>query len=84
FTFDEVGATIVLIGVCDIDCTDLDLGVYDLDGQEIDSDVEVDDRPVVEFEVTEPGEFEVIAYMATCSREPCGFAVQAFMKPASN
>lgn len=84
FTFDEAGETIILVGVCDIDCTDLDLGIYDGYGEEIDIDVEVDDRPTVEFEVIAGGTFEARAYMATCTREPCGFAVQAFRRPEGN
>jgi hypothetical protein len=30
------------------------------------------------FRVTEPGTFRVRVVMAACSREPCGFVLQAF------
>lgn len=70
-----------VIGVCDIDCSDLDLRVYDPEGDIIAIDVELDDRPVVGFDVTRPGTYDVQVYMATCSREPCGFVVQSFQTP---
>lgn len=78
YEFDVPGARIALVGVCDIDCTDLDLGVFDAYGQEIAVDIEADDRPEVNIEIYEPGVLEVHVYMAACSVQPCGFAVQAY------
>ena len=78
YEFDRPGVRIALVGVCDLDCSDLDLGVYDEYGQEIAVDVESDDRPEVNIDILEPGVLEVHVYMAACSVEPCGFAVQAY------
>lgn len=78
YTFTERGATITVVGVCDIDCTDLDVAIYDGLGQQIVEDTEPDDRPVTQFVVLEPGTFEARVHMVTCRREPCGFAVQAY------
>jgi hypothetical protein len=77
FVFDRVGFYTVR-GVCDVDCSDLDLWVLDGTGSVIDRDLRVSDRPQVRFRVTRPGSFEVVVRMAECSREPCGFVVQSF------
>lgn len=69
-----------MIGACDIDCSDLDIAVYNLDGEEIVKDVLVDDRPEVDFTITRPGKLRVVVYMAECSEAPCGFGVQTFRK----
>ncbi len=78
YEFDTPGVRVALVGVCDLDCHDLDLGVYDEYGQEIAVDVQGDDRPEVNIDIREPGILEVHVYMAACSVEPCGFAVQAY------
>lgn len=76
YTFDS--GYRVVSGVCDVDCSDLDLSVHDRWGNLIEADIETDDRPVVGFEVSAPGTYEVRVYMVDCSREPCGYAVQAY------
>lgn len=81
YEFDEAGQTITFIAVCDIDCTDIDLAVYDGSGDIIVKDIALDDRPEVEFDVITPGIFQVGVYMASCSREPCAFAVRAYKHP---
>ena len=78
YSFSERGARVTIAGVCDIDCTDLDLAVFDGDGRQVVDDIEPDDRPVAQFVVLEPGTFQVRVHMVACKREPCGFAVQAY------
>ena len=78
YTFAERGDTVTIVGVCDIDCTDLDLAVYDGHGQLVVDDTEQDDRPVTQFVVLAPGTFRVQVHMVACKREPCGFAVQTY------
>ena len=41
------GTSYAFMGVCDEDCHDIDLRLYDPDGDEVDSDVRVDDWPIV-------------------------------------
>src|SRR4051812_10241197 len=43
----EGGHSYALIGVCDNDCSDLDMRLYDDDGDQVAADVENDDTPVV-------------------------------------
>lgn len=79
YSFDR--GEYMVIGVCDIDCSDLDLSVYGPESDIVAIDVELDDRPVVGFDVNRPGTYDVQVYMASCSREPCGFVVQSFQTP---
>lgn len=43
----HAGTGYALVGVCDADCSDLDLVLYDADGREVSSDLKPDDTPVV-------------------------------------
>lgn len=78
-TFLEAGDYDV-VGVCDEDCGDLDLGLYDGLGKKVSEDVETDAYPELTFHVTRPGKFTLKVYMAQCSAEPCAFVVQAYKK----
>jgi hypothetical protein len=67
----------VLFGACDVDCSDVDLWIYDENGNLIDSDVLADDYPIVEVSPRWTGEFDVRLKMYSCDVEPCraGLAV---------
>lgn len=69
--------TYLIIGVCDADCSDLDLVLSD-GGDEIDSDMEMDDTPVVTVELDGPASLTLRVNMATCSSEPCRYGVGVF------
>ena len=79
-TFRDRGETLTVVGVCDVDCSDLDLALYDAAGNLIVKDILQDDRPEISFEILQPGTFTVRVYMATCDVEPCAFAVQALRR----
>jgi hypothetical protein len=72
------GREIGLVGVCDLDCSDLDLTVRDPRGRVVARDLSVTDRPTVDFTVDRPGLYEVTVRMYSCDREPCFFVVQSF------
>ena len=74
----EEGYTYALVGVCDEDCSDLDLALFDGDGMFVVEDVEVDDAPVIEFTVTRSGAFTLDVTMFECSSEPCYYGVGLF------
>ncbi len=70
-----------VLGVCDNDCTDIDLTLYDMDGNEIDTDVEIDDFPIVETPRLASGlrqRFRVEISMFECGASPCRYAVGVF------
>jgi hypothetical protein len=72
------GRSYALLGVCDEDCTDLDLRLFDDDGNEVDADVEADDYPVVEVRPRRTAQFRVRVIMTTCSTSPCFYGVGVF------
>jgi hypothetical protein len=61
----------------DESCTDLDIVVTDVDGDELESDVELDDTPMVIFEAREATTVTVTVSMATC-RDDCHYGVGMF------
>lgn len=70
--------TIVITGVCDQDCSDLDLIIRDEWGDVLDRDQLVDDEPVLHFRPPYAGEFEIEVVMYSCDVEPCWFGVALF------
>jgi hypothetical protein len=76
------GVRYILVGVCDNDCTDVDLMLRDESGQEVDSDYEDDDVPMVEAAPTRTARYTVQVYMANCGTEPCFYGVGVFTSAA--
>ena len=66
------------MGVCDEDCSDIDLSLLDGYGNLVVEDIEVDDAPVIEFTVTASGDFTLGVEMYECSVEPCYYGVGLF------
>jgi hypothetical protein len=64
-----------IMGACDTDCSDLDIVLYDSKDNEIDSDLLLDDAPLVSVSPSGSGTYRVEVRMATCSVEPCYFGV---------
>lgn len=61
----------VVVGQCDDDCTDLDLGVDQLDGTSLGSDRELDSSPVVLYSLTEVTKVIVTLGMIDCATTRC-------------
>ncbi|HEY2824813.1 MAG TPA: hypothetical protein VGI83_04640, partial [Gemmatimonadales bacterium] len=78
----QAGQDYAVLGVCDQDCADIDLRVYDDNGTELGSDFEKDDHPVVRF-TPRTARVKVHVYMATCNREPCFYGVGIFSRGGS-
>jgi hypothetical protein len=65
--------------VCDFDCTDVDLAVFDAGGTMVGSDQLTDDMPVVEFEVKKGGgHYYFAVQMVDCSTSTCGYGFRLF------
>lgn len=64
-----------ILSVCDEDCSDIDLFLYDDDGDQIDSDVSINEVPVVRETPNRTGEYRIRVRMYSCSTEPCYYAV---------
>lgn len=72
------GATYRFFAVCDDDCSDIDLVVYDGQYNRVTADFGSSDRPVVTFTVPQNAgntRYTVAVRMAACDYDPCQFAV---------
>lgn len=72
------GGTVALVGVCGVQCSDLDLVVFGPGGGEVGSDLLPDDAPIVMVENARAGTYRVRVSMPACGGSTCGFGVQAF------
>lgn len=71
-------ADYIIVGVCDTDCGDLDLAIYDPEEDQAAADLEYDDYPVLR--VQGEGEFWVEVIMTDCAAQTCAYAVQVFVR----
>lgn len=74
----EGGKSYIIVGVCDGDCTDMDMALTTSAGADVDSDFEDDDVPMVMVEVQRGATYNLKVQMAACSVEPCAFGVGVF------
>lgn len=58
-----------IYGSCDDDCTDLDMYLYDSDGNVVSQDIEPDAYPIVTAPYS--GEFYIEVTMPVCNAEAC-------------
>ena len=74
----HAGVSYALIGVCDNDCPDLDLKLYDENGNLIDKDTAPDSTPVIRVTPRWTGAFYVRVIMSECEDNPCWYGVGEF------
>ena len=72
------GTDYLFRGFCDEDCNDLDIYLYNSDGDEIDSDVEDDDFPLIYFTPYSTGRYQIEVSMYACEVEPCYWGLAIF------
>ena len=66
----------MIVGQCDTDCSDIDMWLYDENGNMIDSDTLDDDVPVLEVTPIRSAQFSVRIEMFTCTVQPCGIQIE--------
>jgi hypothetical protein len=76
------GVPYALVGVCDNDCPDLDLKLYDENYNLIDADTQPDATPVIEVTPKWTGVFHVRVIMSRCNANPCWYGLGEF-EPAN-
>ena len=76
----QAGKDYVLWGVCDQDCSDIDLVIYDSDGDEVDSDLQTDDKPLLHVVPSSNGRYRIKVSMPACSANPCRYGVGVWAK----
>jgi hypothetical protein len=78
----NVGVQYQIVGVCDQDCSDLDLTLVDQNNNVISQDTSSDNQPTVSVAPTWTGPFTVHVQMYQCTVQPCYFAVALFGRQA--
>lgn len=76
----RAGRQYALLAVCDNDCTDIDLRLYNSSDKEVDVDIEDDDNPIVVVAPERDGKYRLKITMAKCSASPCFYGVGLFAK----
>jgi len=76
----RAGRQYAILGVCDVDCKDLDLRLFGLNDIQLEADVEEDDVPVIMFTPERDGKFRIKVTMAECETSPCFYGVGLFVK----
>lgn len=75
------GVEYVFMGACDQDCSDVDLRLYLAeDFEQVASDVETDDFPVLSFVAPSSGAYLVGVDMADCDADICYYGFRVFQK----
>ncbi|CAN0601106.1 unnamed protein product [Ectocarpus sp. 12 AP-2014] len=75
----EPNTEYLIVGVCDGDCSDIDLQIEDDDGDTVGADVEDDDSPVLEFRTSAKSDhYKLTLDMVTCSAEVCFYGIDVF------
>jgi len=72
------GVAYRIVGVCDHDCPDLDLALFDPDGEEVAGDFMEDDLPILSHRADTTAEHSVEVIMVACSVNPCSFRIETF------
>lgn len=65
---------------CDGDCGDIDLKLFDENGNLVDSDVERDDNPIVSIAPRWTGRFRLRVIMEECRINPCRYGIAVYGK----
>ena len=76
-----LGSEYVVMGVCDNDCSDLDLAIFK-GGTEISRDTSTDDWPVVQLTPTADSSYNIQVSMHACSHHSqCGYQLTVWSRP---
>ena len=70
----------MIAGVCDNDCTDIDLRLYDSNENLVDEDVLEDDVPVVTITPDRDGQYAIEGIMYECETEFCFIGLSAWVR----
>ena len=74
------GSSYRIVGVCDNDCTDVDLTLEDSSRTVLASDVLNDDLPIITFAPSTSATYWIRPTMAVCNTNPCGYGIAVFVR----
>jgi hypothetical protein len=75
------GYDYAVLGVCDRDCNDLDLVMYDANGAAIAQDTTTSNQPLLSIQPSYNGAYTIQVQMYNCSIEPCYYAIALYARP---
>jgi len=76
----NAGVSYMMVAQCDNDCSDIDMWLYDENGNLIDEDVLVDDTPITEVTPIRNARFTLRTRMITCSVQPCYYGIGVYSR----
>lgn len=76
----RAGNSYSIFGVCDGDCSDIDLSLYDNNGNLIAQDNDSDDYPIVSANIYRSGSYQIKVRMYSCRTQDCLYGLAAFQK----
>lgn len=76
----EKGKSYKVISVCDNDCSDIDMVLYDENDNEISKDTKEDSMPIVEATPKWTGDFRLDVKMHSCRTSPCYYGISVLGK----
>ena len=76
----SAGSSYRIVGVCDNDCTDVDLSLEDSKRTVVASDVLNDDLPILNFAPGASATYWIRPTMAICSANPCAYGIAVFVR----
>lgn len=74
----SAGTRYIMVGACDEYCEDLDLGLYDHNGNLISSDTKTNDIPIIVAIPRWNAQFVLRVRMASCLIAPCRYGIGVF------
>ncbi|WP_407885605.1 hypothetical protein [Scytonema sp. NUACC26] len=74
----RAGTSYGIVGVCDRDCRDLDIALYNERGNLITSDLQDDDIPTITINSSRSGTYRVRVDMASCNTNACYYGIGVF------
>jgi len=69
-----------LVGLCDNDCRDLDLVLYNAHGNEVDADHKPGDTPIVIVAPSESERYRLHVIMVNCATSHCFYGIGTYGK----
>ncbi len=72
----QAGVHYAIVGVCDDNCSDVDLRIFGPTGAKVAEDVQQNPTPVLEFTAPAAGRYRLAIEMVACSADPCAWGVQ--------
>ncbi|SOD02878.1 hypothetical protein SAMN05216486_10615 [bacterium JGI 053] len=78
----RAGQRYTLLGVCDLDCSGLELRMFDAAGAEVAHAADTADLPIIPVVPARSGRYRLRVTMLRCVAAPCGFGVGVYADAA--